>query len=127
MTLVLDANVLIAHLDARDALHARATQLLAAGAGEPFAASVLTLAEVLVGAARAARLPAAEAALGDLGVRALPIAEGAAGRLAHLRASTGLRLPDCAVLLAAQDAGAAAIATFHERLAREAERLGLAA
>lgn len=46
-------------------------------------------------------------------------------RLATLRAETGLKLPDCCVLLAAQDAGAEAVLTFDEPLGREVERLGL--
>jgi predicted DNA-binding protein (UPF0278 family) len=42
-------------------------------------------------------------------------------------AGTGLKMPDCCVLLAAQDATAEAVLTFDEALAREAERLGLRA
>jgi predicted nucleic acid-binding protein len=45
-------------------------------------------------------------------------------RLAMLRADTGLRLPDCCVLLAAQQTGGSVL-TFDDRLARVAEGLGL--
>ena len=45
-------------------------------------------------------------------------------RLATLRARTGLRLPDCCVLLAAESERAA-IATFDEQLASTATGLGL--
>lgn len=38
--------------------------------------------------------------------------------------TTHLKLPDCCVLLAAQDKHADAILTFDDRLGREAERLG---
>lgn len=64
--IVVDASVLIAHFDAGDAHHERAETLLLAVADEPLAASPLTLAEVLVGPARAGRLDAATAALRQL-------------------------------------------------------------
>jgi predicted nucleic acid-binding protein len=50
----------------------------------------------------------------------------AAERLAALRVATELKLPDCCVLLAAEDAQARLL-TFDARLAREAGRRGLAA
>jgi len=87
--------------------------------------STVTLAEVLVGPARRARLDAARAALLQLDVAEIPLAEDAPARLATLRVETWLKFPDCCVLLAAQDAGADAILTFDEPLAREVERLGL--
>jgi predicted nucleic acid-binding protein len=45
-------------------------------------------------------------------------------RLALLRAETGLKLPDCCVLLAAEQSGAA-VATFDDRLAGAVTRRGL--
>jgi len=125
VTVVLDASVLIAHLDAQDALHERAEEVLRALAGDPFAASVLTLAEVLVRPAQVERLEEAEHALRRLAVLPVPVPADAAPRLARLRVGTGLRLPDCCVLLAAQDAAAAGVATFDARLAEQAARLGL--
>jgi predicted nucleic acid-binding protein len=50
----------------------------------------------------------------------------AAGQLAELRAHTGLKLPDCCVLLTAERHGPAEIATFDARLARVAVERGLA-
>lgn len=44
--------------------------------------------------------------------------------LAELRASTGLKLPDCCVLLVARSAGLP-VATFDARLADAAKSLGL--
>lgn len=123
--IVVDASVLIAHLDARDRHHADAAARLAAAAEHPLAASPLTLAEVLVGPARARRLDAARGALRELGVRELPLPSDAAWRLAALRAETGLRLPDCCVLLDAQEPPAESVMTFDERLAAEATRIGL--
>ena len=45
---------------------------------------------------------------------------GTAVRLAQLRATTGLKIPDCCVALAAEDA-AAPVARFDDRLAQAAE------
>lgn len=114
--IVLDASVLIAHLDAGDAQHERADVLLTEVAGEELRASPLTLAEVQVGPARTGRWDLAVAVLGQLGVRSVPLADDAPGRLAALRAETGLKLPDCCVLLAAEQVRGA-VGTFDERLA----------
>jgi predicted nucleic acid-binding protein len=120
--IVVDASVLIAHLDERDVLHERAVEALLAVAEQTLASSPITLAEVLVGPARAGRLDEAQAALRALGVAEVPLARDASFRLAALRAETGLKLPDCCVLLAADDAGAADVLTFDERLATAARR-----
>ena len=125
--IVLDASVLVAQLEADDRHHDRAAGALLAAADEELAATTIILAEVLVGPARHGRLEVGQALLRDLGVVELPLASDAGSRLAALRALTGLRLPDCCVLLAAQEAGAHAIVTFDDRLAREARRLGLVA
>ena len=121
--IVLDANVLIAHLDHDDALHARAETALTEAASEPFASSTITLAEVFVGPARRDRLAAALTAIETLEVAEIPLGADAPTRLARLRAETGLKLPDCCVLLAAQDAGASSVLSFDDRLSAAAERL----
>ena len=120
---VVHASVLIAHLDERDAQHELAVERLLEAAEQPLAASPITLAEVLVGPARAGRLEAAQTALRDLALQEVPLAADAAVRLAGLRAETTLKLPDCCVLLGAQDARARSILTFDERLAAEAGAL----
>lgn len=102
--IILDAGVLIAHLDRDDTLHVRAEAALDDAADEPFGCSTITLAEVLVGPARTGRLDAARAAIDELGVAEIPLGDDAPERLARLRAGTGLKLPDCCVLLAAEDA-----------------------
>jgi predicted nucleic acid-binding protein len=122
--IVLDASVLIAHLDERDGHHARAKRLLTDTAGESLGASTISLAETLVAPARADRLADATAAIERLGVRELPMGEGAAARLARLRAETGHKLPDCCVLLAASDSGGA-VASFDSTLIATAGDLGL--
>ena len=88
---VLDASVLLAHFDDTDP-HSEAAQTILADA-EELAASTLTLAEVLVGAARAGRLDEQLAAIADLAISEIPIERGAGAVLARLRAETGLRMP----------------------------------
>jgi predicted nucleic acid-binding protein len=116
--------VLIAHLDQHDAHHAAAKERLLDLADRPFGASSITLAEVLVAPARTRSLPAAQAALRALEVAELPLPPNASEPLALLRVETGLKLPDCCVLLAAE-AVAGTVLTFDDRLAREARRRGL--
>jgi toxin FitB len=123
--IVLDASVLIAHLDPRDALHDVADERLLAAADQPFGASTVTLAEALVAPLRAGTLRRTQAGLKALEVEELPLPRGAAERLAGLRADTGLKLPDCCVLLAAEEANGGVL-TFDERLARAAAERGLA-
>jgi predicted nucleic acid-binding protein len=123
--IVVDASVLVAHLDTHDAHHDAATRLLLDAAGLEFGASPITVAEVLVGPARMDRLSEAQGILVALGLRQITLGIDAAPRLAMLRGQTGLKLPDCCVLLAAHDAPAQAVATFDERLAKVARRVGL--
>lgn len=120
---VLDASVLIAHFDKEDAHHDRAGQILEA-AGD-LRASVITLAEALVTPTRRGALETARTNLARLGVEEVPFGPDASMRLAALRAQTRLKLPDCCVLLAAQDARADMIATFDDRLASATEGMGL--
>jgi predicted nucleic acid-binding protein len=124
--IVLDASVLIAHLDGSDRHHAKARSLLEANSGEPLGASSITLAETLVSPARAGRLGDAEAALQQLGVQELPLGAGAPGQLAEMRAEVGLKMPDCCVLLAAQD-HEGIVASFDSDLLSAARKLGLKA
>jgi predicted nucleic acid-binding protein len=122
--IVLDASVLIGHLDARDPHHAKATTLLEASDAEPLGASTITLAETLVAPARAKRLDEARAALEQLGVTELGLGEDAPARLAELRAETGRKLPDCCVLAAARQLGGS-VASFDADLRKAARKLGL--
>lgn len=126
--IVLDASVLIAHLDQHDALHAAARERLRAAVKQRrrFGTSTITLAEVLVDPMRSGTLRSAQAALSALDVAELPLPANAAERLAALRTETALKLPDCCVLLAAEVANGSVL-TFDERLAREAAERGLAA
>ena len=118
--IVLDASVLIAYLDGDDAHHASAETLLADAVDDDLAANSLTLAEVLVAPVRDGHLQQVQDILRDLEVAELPFPADTAVRLAQLRASTTLKMPDCCVLLAAEHA-AASIATFDVRLAQAAK------
>lgn len=54
--IVTDASVLVAHFVETDVHHDRASALLVEGAASPLGASPITVAEVLVGPARAGRM-----------------------------------------------------------------------
>lgn len=123
--IVLDASVLIAHLDGADLHHDEATDLLVSAAEDDLVASPITLAEVLVGPARSGELHRATTALDLLGVGVVALDADAPTKLALLRAGTGLKLPDCCVILAAESVGAE-LATFDHRLAGVANEHGVA-
>ncbi len=124
-TTVLDADVLIAHLDADDGQHGRATAVLEEAATQgPVAASTLTVAEVLVHPTAAGMGERAYAALLAMDLRVLEIPADAAMQLAALRARTGRRMPDCCVLLAAERTGGAVL-TFDAKLRRSAVDVGI--
>jgi len=122
--IVLDASILIAHLDASDSHHDRAEVLLANSGNEDLITSVVTLAEVLVGPSRSGIVDRALIALEQLGVTAVAIEPTGALRLALLRTETGLKLPDCCLLLTAEQADAA-LASFDLRLAAAARDRGV--
>ncbi len=122
--IILDASVLIGHFESADAHHADATALLRARALEAFAASVVTLAEVYVGAARAGQADKLHRLLEQLQIGGLDLPARAARRLGELRATTMLKMPDCCVLYSAQQHNAA-IATFDGKLSARATELGL--
>ena len=104
--IVLDASVLIAFLDGDDSHHVAAEGQLAKAVDDNLGVNPLPLAEVLVAPARVGLMDATKAALRDLEVAELPFPSPV--RLARLRATTGLRMPDCCVLLAAEDGATAA-------------------
>jgi predicted nucleic acid-binding protein len=121
---VLDASVLIAHFNTHDPHHSDATAFLAAHAADDLWIGPLNLAEVLVGPARAGALGKAAAAIEQVGVSEVALPPDGAVRLAELRAATSLKLPDCCVLLTAQQTGTEVV-TFDHRLRIAAEELGL--
>lgn len=122
--IVLDASVLIGYLDGLDAHHTAARALMSAAIDDELAVNTLTLAEILVIPVSQGALETVLVVLRDLEVEELGFPTDAALQLAGLRATTGLRMPDCAVLLSAQAAGAS-IASFDDRLTRAAGQLAL--
>lgn len=123
--ITLDASLLISHLNVQDQNHPQATSLLLDAADYRLCMNTLNVAEVLVGFARVGALDVGERVFAKLGIEEVPMSEDAASRLAVLRAETGLKMPDCCVLLTAQDTKSA-VASFDADLCRAAERLGLA-
>jgi predicted nucleic acid-binding protein len=122
--IVLDASVLIGHLDGNDPHHRSARGLLEGSGASPLGASPISLAETLVAPARAGQLKVARDALQRIGVAELALGTGAPAELARLRADTGCKLPDCCVLLAARDHDGA-VASFDAGLIRLARAVGL--
>ena len=122
--IVLDASAMIAYLDSKDAHHQGAESLLTSHADEALGASTVTLAEVLVGPTRAGRLAETMAIFRELDIAEVGLMEGSAQRLAALRVATGLKLPDCCVLLAAETTGAS-VASFDDRLRAAAAIIGV--
>ncbi|MFZ0228992.1 MAG: PIN domain-containing protein [Mycobacterium sp.] len=124
--IVLDASLLIGHLESADLHHAAATAFLQTHTREMLAASVVTLAEVYAGAARIGRADQLSQFLAQLQIDSLDLPSSAAKRLGELRAATNLKMPDCCVLYTAEQ-HRAEIATFDDRLAARAGELGLVA
>lgn len=120
--IILDASVVIGFLRTSDAHHGDATAILAESG--PFGIHTMTLAECLVGPERVGRRAEARARIAGAGIAELPRFDREADHLAGLRATVGLRLPDCCPLLAAEQT-AARLATFDSRLARVAGDRGI--
>lgn len=122
--IVLDASVLIGYLNTADAHHIAANELLEDVADEQLRASTVTIAESLVTPTSRGHLEQAQRVFEDLTLLEVPLGEDAAVRLAQLRATTRLKLPDCCVLLAAEDVRAA-VASFDDRVRRAARSRGI--
>ena len=121
----LDASVLIALMNTGDVHHRDAVTLVrrAAIAGD-LIAHPITIAESAVGAAEHGRLQQVRDAFAGLGLATAPGDPGQPWRLADLRASTRLSLPDCCVLDVALESQGA-LATFDTRLAAAAHEQGV--
>jgi len=123
---VLDANILIATLIKSDAHHGVALAFIRRSLGVPDTLYIpqLTLAEVLVGQLRIDNGEQAQQTIRFLGIEVVTSDPVSALELATLRATTGLKLPDCVVLATAQHLDAT-LATTDQALARQAARLGV--
>lgn len=123
--IVLDASVLIAHLNPADAHHDAATGMLLDASPDSLLVHTMTLAEVLVGCVRIGRGPQLNADVFAMGIRLASHDEREPLRLAELRAATQLKLPDCCVLDTAMT-NDASLATFDGALATAAKQRGIA-
>lgn len=88
--IVLDASVLIAHLNPLDAHHDTSTQMLLGASPGGLLVHSITLAEVLIGGARIGRGVEMQADLQAAGVQLAGHDEQEPVRLAQLRATSGL-------------------------------------
>ena len=96
--IVLDASVLIAHLWPPDRHHVEASGFLLRVAGDRMLTHPLTMAEVLIGGVRIGRGAEMRQDLADIGVELAERDADEPLRLAEIRVSTRLKLPDCCVL-----------------------------
>lgn len=111
--IVADASVLIGFLDEADPHHDRAIGLLSAV--QRFVAHPITLAEVLVHPVQLGIEDDVLARLTAIGMTPSPLPINPV-LLARMRVRSGLKMPDCVVLVFAGAHGCG-IATFDERLA----------
>jgi len=123
--IVVDANILIAAMYTHDVHHVVASRFLKnAGVADRLCIPILNLAEALVSQVRLGQGNQAETAIKAAGIELLDGNLVDPLGLACLRASTGLKLPDCVVLASAQKLGAA-LATTDKQLARVAATVGV--
>jgi len=120
--IILDACVLIAHLEAGH-VHARqAFEIL--DTEDTLVIHPLTLAECLVGAVRTGQEGVFRSALERIGINIWTPDNDHPYRLARLRADYHLTMPDCCVLDAARHTSAT-LATFDAALSDAATRLNV--
>lgn len=122
--IVLDASILIAHFSSTDAHHDAAQTILEGAVDERLSIHPLTLAEVLVGAARHKTSDRLRCNIRALGVEQWEPDEHEPARISKIRAELGLKLPDCCVLSAAIVTGGE-LATFDQTLAAAARHLDI--
>lgn len=120
----LDADVLIAFLDASDAQHHSAVDVLRPrlAAGEQLLIAASVYAEILVRPLQRGSDHTVDAFINAIGAKIVPIDRDIARRAAQLRGShRALRLPDAISLATALVAGAEFV-TLDRRLGKTAER-----
>jgi predicted nucleic acid-binding protein len=122
--IVVDASLLIAHFNPADPHHDAATAVLLSGTPGQMLVHTITLAEVLVGGVRVGRGASMRDDLHAAGIAVAPHDEDEPLRLAELRVTSRLKLPDCCVLDAAIH-HQATLATFDDALAAAARKRGV--
>jgi len=122
--IVADANVVIAASSPDHVHHRQAVRLVTDHGQDGIVLHSLTLAEVLVGPARAGAQAAARSVLDAAGFRLSPTGDPTPEDLALVRAATSLKMPDACVLATAMHLETG-LATFDKRLSREATARGV--
>lgn len=125
---VLDASVVIAFLDANDALHARATAPIAAHRADQLVLPASAYAEALVGPYRrdAGAAGRIERFVDDFAIRVEPTGREIARQAARLRARhPALRLPDALVLATAEALDAERVLTGERAWTKISRRVRL--
>jgi len=117
--IVLDASVLIAHLDPADALHEPASEAVRGHVDDELRLPTSAYSEYLVDAARAGAIGQARESVERLGLILAPIDQEIAEEAARLRArSNALRLPDALVIACGEIFEADVVLTADRRWAR---------
>jgi predicted nucleic acid-binding protein len=122
--IVLDAGVLIAANDPRDAHHPGASAFIDAHAERGLGAAGVTLAESLVHAVPVGLLSDLLEDYEILGIEPLDVPGTAAGTIARIRAETRLRMPDALVVYVCEREQAE-LATTDHALAKVATARGI--
>jgi predicted nucleic acid-binding protein len=117
--IVLDASAVIALASSKDPHHQWAMEMFLDTASFELQMTALTHADVLVHPARAGKLDKFQNFLGGLGVEITPIDNSDSSKLAKLRASTTLKMPDVVILHQAMKVKGS-IATTDRNLAKVA-------
>lgn len=117
--IVLDASVVIAHLDGANALHSAATNALNDYADDDLRLPASAYAECLVDPATKGQIPTVRRKIDALRLAIVPIDGAVVERTAALRAGRrSLRLPDAFVLAAAEELDADVVLTGDRRWQR---------
>ncbi|OLT53978.1 type II toxin-antitoxin system VapC family toxin [Cellulosimicrobium sp. CUA-896] len=122
--IVADANVVIAVSKPGHVHHHDATRIVRDHGVDGIVLHSLTMAEVLVGPAKAGAHAQARRLLAAAGFALSPTGDPTPESLALVRATTSLKMPDACVLATAEHLDTA-LATFDARLARDAFARGV--
>lgn len=121
---VLDASALIALVSSKDPHHKWAVEMFRDTASFDLQMSALTYAEILVHPARAGKAERFLKLIAGLGLEITAIEETDSGKLASLRATTNLKMPDVVVLHQAMKVKGS-IFTTNQKLAKVAKDKGV--
>jgi len=122
--MVLDAGVLIALADDRDAHHLAARRFIEANIDERFAANAVNIAESLVHAVDGDVAESVLEAYELIGIIPLDVTGESAAPIARVRAETRLRMPDALAVHSCEREGAELVTT-DRTLERAAMRRGV--